>query len=92
MLDFLEERPDGLAGHAAHDLAEQEALMVNVVGGVGAGLPQRLLHLERFHDRFTIEEPARPERIVVSTGMAAVWSRKCRTSVFSLPFRPNSGQ
>ena len=44
---LLEERADGHAGHPAHDLAEQEALVVHVVGRAGARLPQRVLHLER---------------------------------------------
>ncbi len=63
MTSLAQERPDGLAGDAAHDLAEQEALMVDVIGGVRADLPQRLLLLERFDDRFAIEHRARPERI-----------------------------
>ena len=62
--DFLaQERADGLAGDAAHDLAEQEALMVHVIGGLRADLPERRLLLERFDDRFAIERRAGPERI-----------------------------
>ena len=37
--------------------------MMNVIGRLRADLPQRLLLLERFHDRFAIEHRARPERI-----------------------------
>ncbi len=35
---------------------------MNVIGRLRANLPQRLLLLERFHDRFAIEHRAPPER------------------------------
>ena len=37
--------------------------MMNVISRLRADLPQRLLLLERLHDRFAIEHRARPQRI-----------------------------
>ncbi len=65
------ERADGPAGDAAHDLAEQEALVVDVIGGARAGLPQRLLHFERLHISLAVEQAAGPHRIVGEHGTAA---------------------
>ncbi len=59
----LQEGADGLAGDPAHDLAQQIALVVDVVGGLGPRLPERLLLLERLHIGFPVEHGARVELV-----------------------------
>ncbi len=53
----------GLAGDPAHDLAQQEALEVDVVGGLGARLPQRLLYLQSLHIGLAVEHRPGPQRV-----------------------------
>uniref|UniRef100_UPI0031012E9A hypothetical protein n=1 Tax=Neorhizobium sp. EC2-8 TaxID=3129230 RepID=UPI0031012E9A len=52
-----------LAGYPSHDLAENIALGVNMIGGDRARRPDRCLLLERQHDRIAIEDRARKQRI-----------------------------
>ena len=59
-----QERADRLAANPAHDLAQQIALIMDVIGRPGAGLPQGLLILQRLHIGLAVEHAAGIQPVV----------------------------
>ena len=60
---LAQERPDGHARHPPHDLTQEEALVVHMVRGAGARLPQRLLHFQCPDVGRVVEESAGIHRV-----------------------------